>query len=262
MFGMKKWFSLFLIIFSMLFLHAFVKDSKMQEKEALFREVVEAYKQYGNEKYMIEEEVTQADHVLQAAFIADHAGAPEDVVIGLLLHDIGQICQSEYVGDLHVLHPFHDDIGAKWADEKGFPPFIADLLRNHTLVKILMCENDPKYYHSLSKASKTSYHFQKEKFNSPEYQKRNDQLFSHPRKEDLCSARKCDDMAKIVGFSAAKGNPHHLPDFPYYKEMLFRVQSDQGRDGSNPNWRKTIDHMHKKMVEDRSSFESSITLSR
>ena len=76
-----------------------------------FDEMKRLYDLYGGNFYMIDEPITQQLHVLQAAYLADFAGAPEEVVIALLLHDIGQLAQEDQVGNLAVLHYAYDDYG-------------------------------------------------------------------------------------------------------------------------------------------------------
>ena len=90
---------------------------------------------------MLNESITQLEHALQAAYIASKAGAPEDVTIGLLLHDVGQIATAEHVGDAEYLHRHHDNIGTKWAIDYGFPEVVAEIIGNHTMMKVILLEN-------------------------------------------------------------------------------------------------------------------------
>lgn len=74
-----------------------------------FDDFVALYDKFGNDKYMIEEDITQRAQVLQAAYIAQLAGAPEDIIIGLLFHDIGQLVEQDHVGDTAYLRQHNHD---------------------------------------------------------------------------------------------------------------------------------------------------------
>ena len=134
--------------------------------EANFSEITELYEKYGNEKYMIGEEITQKEHALQAAEIAKNCGAPAHIIIGLLLHDIGQMVGLERGYTKQELHHCHDDIGAQWLKERGFPTAITDVCQYHTLAKVIICDRDKQYLDQLSSASKESYFIQKKKFSN------------------------------------------------------------------------------------------------
>lgn len=225
---MHRWLYFLLIIFS--------NSLHGSEEKEIFNEITALYGRYGNARYMIGEEVTQANHVLQAALIATRAGAPEDVIIALLLHDIGQIAEIDHLGELHYLHASHDEIGADWLQSRNFPLFVCDVVRFHTLAKVQLCHQDPQYYDTLSQASKDSYHIQRDKFlNQPEIV---DAFLKHPRMEDILYARKCDDLAKISEMI-------HLPEFDDYFEMFQRVYQGRQKNPANNNWRETIETWHR-----------------
>ena len=216
----------------------------------VFDEFTELYQKYGQEKYMIQEEITQENHVLQAAYLAKLAGAPEDVTIGLLFHDIGQLAKKENLGKLEILHPHHAEFGAVWLEERGFPEYICDWVKNHALAKIVLCMLNPSYFDYLSTASKISYVYQDEKYKKQRYQYRLNAFLDHPRRDDFLAARKVDDLSKIVNFIP--------PPFEEYREMTMRVWERKGQPATNPKWRETIDQMHRDMVLDRSVFEAGI----
>jgi len=192
------------------------------------------YKKYGNEYYLLDEKITQEAHALQAAFIAHKAGAPEDVVIALLFHDIGQITSLNLVGHTHELHEKHDDIGAEWLKIRNFPSFVRDFARYHTMVKVLLCEQDETYFSHLSKASQDSYLIQKRKLDEPAYAKNKSYLLNHPRLNDLKYARYIDDLAKISDIFS-----EDLPGFGFYQKMLNRVINNHFNNGTS-DWKQTI----------------------
>lgn len=147
----------------------------------------ELFNKYGNEEYMIGESITQINHALQAARIAEVAGAPNEIIIGLLLHDIGQLLGHN--SSMEELHGSHDDIGYYWLKDNGFSDIICNIARYHTAAKVLLCRDDPDYIKQLSPASQESYLIQKEKYK--------DLILDHDLEEIVKACRLCDDMAKI-----------------------------------------------------------------
>ncbi len=210
---------------------------------------------YGNDKYMIQEEITQLEHALQSAYISNLCGAPEDVIISLLYHDVGQLVQKENIGNTDYLHYNHDDIGRFWLEEREFPNFVCNVVGYHTLAKVLIIKKDKTYYDTLSEASKISYKIQKEKYKNIINNENN--LVHIPslsyRFRDLLLARLCDDMSKIQ-------NLKDLPDLEYYRDMVNRVLEGEGKKEICKNWRDNIKKLSDYMREDREDFEKFMKL--
>jgi len=198
----------FFLFFLALFLSVFSSE------QDLFEEIKNLYTTYGNNKYMLEECVTQQDHALQSACLAKTSQASDEIVLALLLHDIGQLTNANHIGQTTHLHTSHDEEGFAWLKEHGFSAFVCEFARFHTLAKIILCELNPGYYNTLSKASQESYHLQKAKFLQPEYQSLVHQFLSHPRLEEFLFARRCDDGAKI------QDKNFNFPDFSSYKYLF------------------------------------------
>lgn len=218
-----------------------------------FHEIKNLYDLYGNDKYMISEEITQRSHALQAALIAHLAGAPEDLIIALMLHDIGQISSKEHLGDLQYLHAQHDEVGAEWLKTHGFPDFVCDVVRFHTAAKVILCIENTLYFDALSQASKDSYFIQRDKYLSEPNLVTLNALSHHPRVEDIKYARRCDDMAKILNLN----EENTLPSFDMYHEMLLRVCQQKGSPG-RPNWKENLSNFYSLMITNRSEFEDLI----
>jgi predicted HD phosphohydrolase len=195
-----------------------------------FEELTDLYDRYGGEKYMLEEEIIQAEHVLQAAYNAERAGAPEDIVVALLYHDIGQICTVKDIGNTKALHPTHADRGGAWLKERGFSQRVCQFVRFHDLAKVILCSLEEPYYDHLSKASQISYVMQKEKYDSfPELVAA---FMECVWMEEWLAARRCDDMAKVEGLT--------VPLFTHYEEMVARVLAGEGLPAKNADWMKTL----------------------
>jgi phosphonate degradation associated HDIG domain protein len=102
------------------------------------------------------EPVTQLEHALQSAALAQAAGASEALVAAALLHDIGHLVNDEGetptergVDDLHQFH------GAKFLRET-FGRAVSEPVRLHVEAKRYLCATRPGYYDSLSADSKRS----------------------------------------------------------------------------------------------------------
>lgn len=211
--------------------------------EQVYNRLISLYQKYGSNKYMINEPITQSMHVLEAAYIAKICGAPNWVVISMLVHDIGQLLgleeqDSKVEKDINYLHANHNQLGADWLKSNGFPDTICDWVKYHTMVKILWCEEDKNYYGNLSQASKDSYHIQKEKYlGTYEYQK----LLKHPYLEDFKNMRLIDDMSKIP----LNKNFKYF-DFKIYYSCMQKVLSQNYYCQKNSDWHINIMNLHNK----------------
>eukprot|EP01090_Pellita_catalonica_P021196 TRINITY_DN7867_c0_g1_i1.p1 TRINITY_DN7867_c0_g1~~TRINITY_DN7867_c0_g1_i1.p1 ORF type:complete len:235 (-),score=30.50 TRINITY_DN7867_c0_g1_i1:516-1220(-) len=219
-----------------------------------FSEVVSLYETYGGDKYLIDEDITQTEHVLQAAYLAAQVGAPEYVIIGLLVHDVGQVAIRENLGKVRHLHKQHDEIGAAWLKLRGIPTNVIDIAMYHTLAKVVLCEGDKEYFNHLSAASKASLKFQQIKFRDGDYVSTIKAFDDHPFRQEIISARFCDDMAKIPHF----GENQALPGFQTYHDMFFRVLKGQGRPAFNNNWQSELQQMYLSFRQDQPAFEKSV----
>jgi gamma-butyrobetaine dioxygenase len=95
------------------------------------------------------EAVTLAEHMLQAAGLAEAAGAPDSLVAAALLHDIGHVLMGTGSGDRHA------DIGAEWL-ARWFGQEVTAPVRLHVQAKRYLCSIEPGYQERLSDASRAS----------------------------------------------------------------------------------------------------------
>lgn len=103
----------------------------------------------------IGESISQYEHAIQCADLAQKAGADDELVIASLLHDIGHFCPSSLsntkMGPWGVTN--HEEIGANFLLSLGFSERIADLVRSHVDAKRYLVATNPAYLKSLSTAS-------------------------------------------------------------------------------------------------------------
>jgi phosphonate degradation associated HDIG domain protein len=99
------------------------------------------------------EPVTQAAHMLQAAALAEQAGATPALVAAALLHDVGHFTGTITGRDLmQGTDNRHSDQGASWLAQ-WFGPDVTEPVRLHVAAKRYLCAVEPGYFERLSPAS-------------------------------------------------------------------------------------------------------------
>lgn len=163
------------------------------------------------------EGVSQMDHALQSAMLAEADGAADALVVAALLHDIG-----------HFLHPDaqaaadrgvsdrHEHIGAGWLAEGGFAAEVTEPIRLHVDAKRYLCAAEPGYRAGLSAASRRSLDAQGGTFDTAAA----DQFTALPYAGDAVRLRRWDDSAKVVGKPTA--------DWDHYRTTVARVLAAEG----------------------------------
>lgn len=131
------------------------------------------YDKYGGEGY-IGESVSQLEHAIQAAFLAEEFTINQkdynqnreiynDLVLGSFFHDIGHLLvfendTLEMMGNYGVME--HEEIGANVMRELGFNNNICEFVRNHIKTKRYLITKNKDYYNNLSSASKKTFEYQ------------------------------------------------------------------------------------------------------
>jgi len=179
-------------------------------------EIFDMYRDYGGEEYA-GEKVSQLEHMVQAAQLAEEEGYDEEVILAAFLHDIGHI--SEAATGENEMDGFgikdHEAIGADFLREKGFSKKVARLVESHVEAKRYLTVRDPAYYAQLSEASKKTLEYQ----GGPMTEEEAKAFEQYPLFEMIIKMRKWDEQAKI------EGQP--LPDLERYREMMYRHLTGQ-----------------------------------
>jgi len=114
------------------------------------------YKKYGDYDY-IGEKVSQVEHMIQAAMIAEEEKQEKDVILACFLHDIGHLIgidknlKSDEFGTFD-----HEHVGSEYLRDIGFKYPIPELVINHVAAKRYLTYKYPEYYEKLSNASKNT----------------------------------------------------------------------------------------------------------
>jgi phosphonate degradation associated HDIG domain protein len=157
-------------------------------------EVVALYEAKGHRMYS-GEPVTQLEHALQSAQLAEEAGADARLITAALLHDLGHLVNDlgetpteRGVDDRHecVVAPFLDGL----FDDRVLQP-----IRLHVDAKRFLCATRPGYFESLSADSVRSLALQ----GGPMSQVEAEAFLARPFAAQAARLRLWDDAAKVAG---------------------------------------------------------------
>ena len=157
--------------------------------------------QYGNE------DVTQLEHALQCADLAEQHNLPNATITAALLHDIGHLLYADEDPIHQGKDGYHENLGADYLS-KYFKEDVIVPIRAHVDSKRYLSSTEKGYYDSLSEASKLSLKVQGGPFTKEEA----DQFIKKPFMKEAVEMRRFDDMAKILD--------KETPDLNYFRHYL------------------------------------------
>ena len=152
------------------------------------------YIRRGGEQYS-GEPVTQLEHALQCATLAEAEGADDELVTAALLHDLGHLLQE--LGETPTLRGV-DDVHqyAALPFLRGlFGPRVLGGIQLHVDAKRYLCASRPGYHDALSEDSKRSLKLQGDTFSAEQAQA----FIAQPGAPDAVRLRIWDDLAKTAG---------------------------------------------------------------
>ena len=172
----------------------------------IIEKILATFQQRGNEKYG-SEGVSQLEHALQSATLAEKDKASVQLISAALLHDIGHILDEKDlpIDDSVNLDDLHEEIGYQWL-KKYFGLEVAKPVQLHVEAKRYLCTVDENYEQTLSPTSRKSFYDQGGKMSATEQSS----FEQDPYFNAAVKLRKWDDAAKIVGESTL-GIEHFLP---------------------------------------------------
>ena len=148
------------------------------------------------------EPVSQLDHALQCADLAERAGADEEMVVAALMHDVGRFAADPaLIADrVRITAPTapgargHQDVGADliapWVRERA-----AWCVRMHADAKRYLCATEPDYHAHLSTGSQRTLVMQGGIMTPNEVAA----FGTHRWAKDALALRRWDDQAKVPG---------------------------------------------------------------
>jgi gamma-butyrobetaine dioxygenase len=153
-----------------------------------------------------DEVVTEREHALQAAALAEAAGADEATVAAALLHDVGRLLGRDPADDGFVAADrAHDRIGERYL-ARWFGPEVTGPVGLHVEAKRYLCGTEPDYARLLSPVSVRSLAVQ----GGPMTPDEAEDFRGRPGWEAGVALRRWDDQAKSEE-PAARTVADHLP---------------------------------------------------
>ncbi len=158
--------------------------------------ILKLFRKRGDSEYG-GEAVTQLQHALQCATLAEQARASSALIAAALLHDIGHLVHSlpDDAPDFGV-DDAHEELGYRYL-HSAFGEDVTEPVRLHVPAKRYLCATDNEYFDSLSAPSVTSLELQGGPMSADEVAR----FDAGPFAVDAVRLRRWDDLAKVPGQS-------------------------------------------------------------
>jgi len=175
-------------------------------------EIERLFQQRGEELYG-GEAVSQLEHALQCAALAEKESGDAADIAAALLHDVGHLLEPDAAGSLaeNATDARHEHLGQRYL-EAHFGPAVTEPVRLHVAAKRYLCSVESNYLETLSDESLRSLRLQGGPMNEAEVA----EFAALPHFERAVALRRRDDAAKIVG-EVTPSIGHFLP----YLEQCF-----------------------------------------
>lgn len=158
------------------------------------------------------EEVTQAQHALQCATLAEAENAPPHLIAAALLHDIGHLIDDQFEPALvRAEDRYHEDIGRDFLSN-WFGSEVTEPVRLHVDAKRYLCTVDSGYHATLSPSSVRTLQIQGGPFSPAEAET----FMAQDHAADAVRLRIWDDKGK----DPQMNTPPVEHFFPYLTQLL------------------------------------------
>jgi len=161
------------------------------------------------------EAVSQQEHALQTAALAESDGAPDTLIVAALLHDVGHLIQGQ---DEEIaargLDGRHEEAGHAWL-ARHFGPAVTEPIELHVAAKRYLCAVDREYECRLSPASRRSLELQGGPMRAEETQR----FEQHEFYREAVRLRRWDDEAKTPGLV--------VPGLARYRALLEALAAER-----------------------------------
>jgi phosphonate degradation associated HDIG domain protein len=158
--------------------------------ESQVQVIAELLRERGRARYGAEA-VSQLQHALQCAALAEREDAPPALVAAALLHDLGHLVADDEDAAPRGVDMQHEDVGARYL-ARWFSPALVEPIRLHVPAKRYLCAVEPGYYETLSFASVRSLLLQGGSFDEAGAER----FIAQPYAADAVRLRRWDDLAK------------------------------------------------------------------
>lgn len=158
-------------------------------------EICAVYTREGRRRYGMES-VSQLEHALQCATLAEEEGAPPSLICAALFHDIGHLlCEDDTAALEQGKDGRHEEHGARYLAQ-WFGEDVTEPVRLHVAAKRYLTARDRDYYGKLSQASRLTLELQGGPFDAEQ----GEVYLNTAGAEQALMVRRWDEKAKIVGF--------------------------------------------------------------
>jgi phosphonate degradation associated HDIG domain protein len=155
--------------------------------------IVSLFKAHGDSQYG-GEAVSQLEHALQTALLAEQQNSPPTLVAAALLHDVGHLLHSlPDDAPERGIDDRHEDLGANFT-ARHFVRETVDPIRLHVSAKRYLCSIDDVYITTLSPPSITSLYLQGGRMSTEEVAA----FEAEPLFREAVQLRRWDDEAKVA----------------------------------------------------------------
>lgn len=173
--------------------------------------IFEAFERHGASTYG--EQVSQLEHMLQSAELAEQDGAGDALIIAALLHDIGHFELPEPEDAEHLTADAAHEVVAARVLATLFGPEVWRPVALHVAAKRYLCATEPGYLEALSPASLASLKVQGGVFTPAQATR----FAQTPYARDAIRLRHYDDGAKRTDYKT--------PGLMSHKERMMRLEA-------------------------------------
>jgi phosphonate degradation associated HDIG domain protein len=166
-----------------------MSDARLKELATLLE--TKGVHQYGLDH------ISQLEHALQAAWLAERAGSPASLIAAALLHDVGHMVHD--LGDDPAsagVDDRHEELGYRWLQD-WFGPEVTEPVRMHVAAKRFLCATEPDYVALLSPDSVRSLELQGGPMSAQEVAA----FRATPHSAAAVQLRRFDEGAKEIGLA-------------------------------------------------------------
>lgn len=176
-------------------------------------DIIELYRTAGAARYGMEA-VSQEQHALQCAQLAEQARSPTELVAAALLHDLGHLVRAEPANDGADRDDLHEYVSIPFL--RGvFTDAVIQPIRLHVEAKRYLCAVSSGYRQALSPASQRSLALQGGPFTPDEAQS----FIRQPYAGQAVALRRWDDCAKSPTVTS--------PGWDHYRQVLVRARASR-----------------------------------
>lgn len=141
--------------------------------------------------------VSQIEHALQCATLAENAGAPSSMITAALLHDIGHLTNPEDRGAARRGEDaYHETVGRNFLSD-WFGPEVTEPVMWHVAAKRYLTATESDYFSTLSPGSVRSLELQ----GGPYTEEKADAFIGRPFAREAVRVRRWDEQAKVPGLT-------------------------------------------------------------